>query len=274
MGYDHNKPISIDESKELQIELLKTIHEICEKYGLTYYMMFGSLIGAVRHHGFIPWDDDIDICMPRKDYAKFFELLNQEQAHGMRAVCCENEDKYYLPFGKVINTLTILKENVSCSYELGIYVDVFPLDLLSSDKKLNQRLKRRILVLRRLLAIKLNPGSDKRKGLRKILHYVLNHTVTQINMNKISTRINTLSQMAEIDDATMCGILSNTDERGIQREYKCDWFSGKQLMEFEGLNIWVPSGYVEILRYIYGDYVILPPEETRRSAHEYSMWWK
>lgn len=110
------------------LDILMAIDEMCQKHNLKYYLVDGSLIGAVREKGFIPWDDDMDICMPRADYEKLIEHSRKWLPSPYEFVCFENDPKYPLHFGKVQDASTTLIERPHLYYLGGVYVDVFPID--------------------------------------------------------------------------------------------------------------------------------------------------
>ena len=120
------KELSVEEVKERELELLKTLHEFCDKNGLRYYLAYGSLIGAIRHKGFIPWDDDIDVLMPYEDYCKLIQLFNGNSGSQYQLISREINKEYYLPYGKLVDTGTVMKEELNVSLEIGIYLDIFP----------------------------------------------------------------------------------------------------------------------------------------------------
>lgn len=110
------------------LDILMVIHQVCEEHGLRYYLADGSLIGAVRHKGFIPWDDDMDICMPRPDYEQFIQHAHEWLPSRYEFVCFELDKDYPLHFGKVQDAKSTLVERPHLYYLGGVYVDVFPID--------------------------------------------------------------------------------------------------------------------------------------------------
>src|SRR5690554_4415622 len=114
----------------VQIEILNQIVKICNQNKLTYFLIGGTLLGAIRHKGFIPWDDDLDIAMPRKDYEKFLELCQGYLGDEYYLHCSKTDPKYWLPFAKVRKNNTIFEEKSiqTINSHKGIYVDIFPLD--------------------------------------------------------------------------------------------------------------------------------------------------
>lgn len=268
--------ITIEESKKIQLELLTDIHSFCEDHDLTYFLMFGTLLGAIRHKGFIPWDDDIDICMPRKDYLFLQKEYNNSPVRPFsKAVFCETDESYYYPFGKLIDTRTVLKEDVNTSGSIGVYIDIFPLDYLSENVKSNVNTRRKLHFLRDVLSVSILPGSDRRKGIKRIVHSVLNKFSSLINMNYISKKMNVISmKLNNGENSSYMGIISNIDAKGINRTYEAAWFASKRLTEFECKHFYIPDKYDEILSYVYGDYMTPPPDDKRQSLHVYSQYWK
>ena len=124
----------IAELKEIQLGILREIDKLCKAYHLKYFMSDGTLLGAVRHKGYIPWDDDLDIWMPRKDYEKLEQIMNQEDSC-YKVVNHKNTKGYIYAFGKAVDTRTILKENIEVNCPMGIYVDIFPYDGQKKKKK-------------------------------------------------------------------------------------------------------------------------------------------
>ena len=135
------KYLSMDEIKSVELEILKYIHNFCIENDIKYFLNYGTLIGAVRHKGFIPWDDDIDICMFRKDYEKFIDLFSKDDGI-YKILSLETDDKYYNNFIKVINSKTKIEDERNYkTYDLGIFVDIFPIDSFDDLKLVEKTYK-------------------------------------------------------------------------------------------------------------------------------------
>lgn len=263
------KPITTEESKQIQLEILQSIHDFCEQNGLTYYLWFGTLLGAVRHKGFIPWDDDIDILMPRKDFEVFREKYSSEHT---KLVDCKKCKEYYLHIAKVTDTRTVLKENVKTDFPIGVYVDVFVLDELSSNEKKNKRTIKRLQLLRDVIMLNVLPNSGKRKGIRKFVHSVLSVFTPLINMNKTARKMDQIAQDLTDHKGSRSGILMHVSQKGMEKRYDNALFKERILTKFEDDQFWIPREYDAILHKIYGDYMQLPPESQRVSRHEYEQY--
>jgi len=126
------KSIELNEQKQILVDILQNVHDFCKKNQINYSLAGGSLIGAIRHKGFIPWDDDIDILLHRDEYERFLQMYVDPsgiyQLHSMK-----NDPQYCYPFAKVEDTRTIINENVS-GPKMGISIDVFPVDDLFDDR--------------------------------------------------------------------------------------------------------------------------------------------
>ena len=150
---DNKKYIDIDEQKKIQLEMLKEIRDICDEAGLMYFLGGGTLLGAVRHKGYIPWDDDIDLMMPREDYNKLLKIFNEKCNGKSKLLYYGNLKEYYYPYAKVVNTETRLVE-LDCRNldEMGVFIDIFPIDFLPEDDKKIKKIFNKFKFLYRIIA--------------------------------------------------------------------------------------------------------------------------
>ena len=136
------KTINVEELKQVQLDILKFVDEYCKKNNLKYYLAYGTLLGAVRHKGYIPWDDDIDLLMFREDYEKFVTSFKDER---YKVFATEVNAKYPYPFAKVGDTTTYFEEEIKDVMDTGVNIDIFPLDYLPEDKVKSVTKKRNFL---------------------------------------------------------------------------------------------------------------------------------
>ena len=149
----------INQLRGIQIGILDDVHRFCEAHGLTYFLSSGTLIGAVRHKGYIPWDDDIDIYMPRNDYEQFLQTYCDETGH-YRVINPQTEPHYYYTFAKVVDLHTLMVEKETEGYQIGVYMDIFPVDYVSDDPKERElvfKKKKLLYKIRRCKISKSNP---------------------------------------------------------------------------------------------------------------------
>lgn len=247
------RKISDKELKNIELDILKYIKFICDKEGLDYYLAYGTLLGAVRHKGFIPWDDDIDIFMPRKDYER---LLNLDLSSEYKILSCRNTLDYIYEFAKIVDTHTVLKEcNVQNIKELGVYVDIFPLDGL--PKMYNWHLG----ILWILTKIRILTSYIKYPFFKKI-GFLSPNVIAQI-INKI------LSKYTWDESDKILSI-----EGGFNEIFDKKIFDKGKQLEFEGELFNVPYLYDKYLKQCYGDYMKFPPKEKQITHHFFEAYWK
>lgn len=267
------RELSGEEVKKSLVEILETIHKYCEDNGIVYYLWGGTLLGAARHKGIIPWDDDIDIGMPRKDYERFFKGFSCDNKR-FKAVCFENQADYYLVAGKVIDTNTVLYEESSIGCPLGVFVDVFPIDNLPDDIEKLKKFDKRIKVYRDLLMMKSLKWSKDRKLLKNIIislgHILTNNISTEYLLRKITKLSMTY---ADCDDSNYIGVISILSY-GMKEIFPRIWFKERVCMEFEGKEYLAPKHYSDILTKMYGNYMELPPLDKQKTHHAYRAYLK
>ena len=262
-----NKIITIDEMREIQLKMLNDIHQFCVSNNIRYSLSGGSLIGAVRHHGFIPWDDDVDLMMPRPDYERF---VNSYETDCYKVITYKNNQSYHFPFAKVYDNRTILIEDYSCN---GVYIDIFPVDgLPESKEETNDMIKK----VSKLSAYDLYFASDTYKfqeGNKMILR--LKHLIKKIivpNRNTTINRIEEICKKHKFGSTDFAGVL--VWGYGLKEHLQSFVFKSYQEMEFEGIICMCISNYDIYLSSLYGKYMELPPLEEQVSHHKYKVFWK
>ncbi len=270
------KKIEIEELKEIQLELLQYIHDFCIKQGINYSLCGGTLIGAVRHKGYIPWDDDIDIMMPRPDYEKFLSLFNNSQIQknvDYKVIDCTNDKQYFQPFAKVVNIKTSLVETYDRPLEsLGAYVDVFPCDGLPDDSSERDLYWKKIFRLRNLNTIIYQKKLDNIKGLKKILRKILYVVFKMLPATFYAKKVNAKARRNDFESAQFvaCSVFGY----GRREEVPHSVFDSYVDLTFEGRKFKAMIGYDKYLSSLYGDYMQLPPEEKRVAKHDFEVFWR
>lgn len=268
--------ISCEEKKEIMLDIMVYIDSFCRENHLQYYLIGGSLIGAVRHKGYIPWDDDIDIGLLRKDYDKLCQEFNKASlslGSQYRLLVTQNDKEYYLPFAKIVDTQTILHEHIHGVCDIGVGVDVFPLDYVSEDASYDElRSCFKPTLLERIIRLKSAIISPNRSLWKNIIIVLLRGLFPipykslirfrKRRVNKCCSSIPT-SRVANFYGAW-----------GIREITESTDFSYPLEMEFEGYHFSVPNGYDNYLKHVYGDYMTPPPKEKQVSHHGYVAFWK
>ena len=260
--------LTIDDLKHIQFAILEDIHAFCIQNEITYYLTYGTLLGAVRHQGFIPWDDDIDICMPRPDYERFLQIYKSNEYKLFHAL---DGTGYSLSFAKVSDMRTSVIENANFSHSIGVAVDVFPVDGLSSDLTTAKKHHAKIRRLRNLMNIKKIRFSKNRSFKRNIELGILKSIALFVPYHMLLHRL--LGLMTKYD-YSQSEYVSDLDFGGENRIVHKIWFEEKTELLFEGKYFSAPKYYDEILTNIFGDYMQLPPVEKRVTHHSFKAYWK
>lgn len=257
--------ISIDELKNIQKEILDDVVSFCKKNKIRYYLAYGTLLGAVRHKGYIPWDDDIDIHMPRPDYEKFIELYPSKESYN-RIVTHELDRNYNMPFAKVFRKGTIVKELFYKQSVFGVYIDIFPLDGIKSKWQayICGECKRFIFIKNAIINNSLTFSRKARLLITKFLLLPLSqHFILKI--------VRSISRKHKYDECeTVCSLGSRAAVREILPRKV---FDEHTTVEFEGCRYCAPKDCDKYLTALYGNYMQLPPEEKRISSHNSNAYW-
>ena len=264
------KSISDDEARKLELNLLIEFAEYCEKKNLRYALAYGTLIGAIRHKGFIPWDNDIDVVMPRPDYEKFIKEEEKEKISSYME-CLDYHETRTFPFAKLIDKRTCLKEHFLVTEDnMGVYIDIFPLDGFPDSEKEQRKLFAKAKFWYKMFAFanyRFNTGSNRIKWLLKCVLYPFSRLVSN---RFVCERLNHICKKYPYDESRMVGniVWGFGMEEIIPKHYM-----EKEYGMFENEKLCIPKGYDGYLRQCYGDYMKLPPEEER-IVHAFEAEWK
>lgn len=253
--------------REIQMctfEILKEVVRICDKHNLTYYLDYGTLLGAVRHKGFIPWDNDIDIEMPIKDYRKFLRIAPKEISDDFFIQTHQSDSGYNLLWTQVRanNTTSMPIKFKNWDIHWGMHIDIFPL-VSVFDSKMGRKIQSKGLEISRALINK---------------EYLQACEPDEISGNK---KLNLLYKLPRFLRAFLCSAILRVVLRDPFKSQYCSGldhdiyyrinpkaYSNKVKLEFEGMLFMAPEDYDYILTTIYGDYMTPPPESERSFGHE------
>ena len=253
------KKLTGEQIKAIELDILKAFDIFCTSHGLHYYLAFGTLLGAVRHKGFIPWDDDIDVMMLRDDYMKLNELLKEETIReDLKWHSIENGNSL-VPFGKIINVNT--KANTyGEDIDQGIWMDVFPMDNYEKSSYDKTFYWKKIMVARGPLKWML----DKKSICRNIVHFLFIFKSQKSISKKISTIALSTPHTGTVINAVWPTLYA--------KPYEVCMFNETSDYQFENCIFKSVKDYDTFLSRCYGDYMKLPPKE-KQITHDMEAYW-
>lgn len=258
---------------ELQSKLLEAfsyLHDVCVANGLRYYACGGTLLGAVRHHGFIPWDDDIDVWMPRPDYEKLKVIMREKEAGGRYVFEAPgaNDGHHYYAMGKLYDTTTTLVEKQKHRIRKGVFIDIFPLDGLGNsteerDKRYKKMHLRNMMIASRISVPRKERSTFKNMAIR--VSSLLPESV--LDTRKVIERFDLECKKIPYENSRYVGVLMGS--LGMQDVIEKEILQSTRLYDFETIQIYGTTEYDRLLTYIYNDWRKLPPVEKRVTLHDF-----
>lgn len=271
MKLEMNKELNFSEIRAVQLEILKYFTEFCTKNSLKYSLSFGTLLGAIRHKGFIPWDDDIDIMMPRPDYNKFLKLFNQKKGK-FRVLSLHEDSNYPYTYAKVEDTSTVLIEEIDLKYNIGINIDIFPIDGVPSKMKDFNRYFRKVKFFRNLLGIKITKIVSSRSFLKNSILKILKVIFSPITYQYFVRIIDNELEKYDYDSSEF--LMSPCIHLKYEHRANRKLYENTILVEFEGERYSAIEEYDNYLTMIYGEYLKLPPASKRVTHHSFKGYIK
>ncbi|WP_022756110.1 LicD family protein [Butyrivibrio fibrisolvens] len=251
--FDDSKRVDLREMQIIELGVLMEFHRFCVEHNLTYYLSSGSLIGAIRHKGFIPWDDDVDVYMPYEDYCKFMEIYPDDGVY--KAVDWTKDNDYFLAFGKLYDSrTTLLHAGFPVNGIMGIYIDIFPLAGYKNDEDPQIFWDR-------------NVELEQEWSDYYAARTLLGDSIPDIRQDIINERY-----CVSVKDAKFVGArhwLPHIKQWCVRKEI----YDGVEIVDFEGEKVFAPKGWHELLSERYGDYMKLPPKE-KQEAHFFEAYRK
>ena len=266
-------PQENDELKKIQLILqgiLVAFQTFCAERSLRYYALGGTVLGAVRHQGFIPWDDDIDVGMPRSDYellVSSFNTYNNNRRYILESPYTKDSN-YSYPYSKIYDTQTTLIENTTPPFKRGVFIDIFPLDGVEKATAINVKT---IYFLKKILELKkLKRSRRQRSILRNLVSVTIDYSLKHfVSYKFLLNMINWLCVRQQYNQSDyIANLVGAYNEKEIVPK-SC--FGNPAIVSFEGLEIPCPKDTDYYLEHIYGEWKSLPPEEKRVTHHSYYL---
>ncbi|KXB47780.1 hypothetical protein HMPREF3188_00373 [Tissierellia bacterium KA00581] len=261
--------LSMQEIKKIELDILKYIHNFCIKNNIKYFINYGTLLGAIRHKGFIPWDDDIDIMMPRDEYEKFINLFSKDDSI-YKIVSMDSNKQYFNNFIKVINSRTKIEDEKNYkTYECGIFIDIFPYDKFNDFNIVNKTYN---LESFKLLTISkkhnIQYGDSKIKDLIRLIFWII---LRPFSARFFAKKIDKIIKKKTDKNGKYVGVLGEKlKEKAV---FNYDIFNELIEVDFENNKFFAPKEYDKILSQYYGDYMKFPPVEKQKYSHEIKAYF-
>jgi lipopolysaccharide cholinephosphotransferase len=253
------------ELRTAQTEILSSFADFCAANQLSYFLYAGTLLGSVRHEGFIPWDDDIDVVMPRRDYDRLHSIASEHAAINGFSLCSPTiTPGFPWPFAKIANNPgTLSCEDDGVDYRIGINIDVFPLDGWPSDLVCRWVHHQSLRLLRALILSRHRPVSFKRSDLREFVLVLAKPVAKLVPLDWLIHKVSSRASRYSVEDSGLVGVVVwGYPERVTARAY-----SNIVELRFGERRYRAPSGYDAILSAKYGNYMRLPPPELQVAPH-------
>ena len=250
---------------QVELDILEEIIKICKKYNIKYYLNGGTLLGAARHKGFIPWDDDIDLMMLRKDYDRFMEIAIKELKEPYFCQCYKNEKNYFRGHIQVrnSNTTAIIFNDKYNQYNKGIWVDIFPLDNIPDDENERKKFIKKVKFKKKIISFSINCYSPSiLKKLFKLFFYKIYWKI--FNVDKAIKNLEEYATKYKDVETKYSEILIM--EPG-EFNYHNDWFKEDDEIDFEYLKLATIKKYDEYLEELYGKNYMKIPKVKPSSMH-------
>lgn len=262
------RELTLQEIQQGSFQVLLKFKEICEQNNLKYFLAYGTLIGAIRHKGFIPWDDDIDVWMPRPDYERFIQYCIDHESELRNFVLKHYKTckEYIYPIARFVDARYKIEYMNAKDYGLGLFIDIYPLDgVIAGNKK---QIRTRNNYMRKISVLGANHYIKSPNWFKNIFKYVYYETHKNKDLNKFIATCDKFAQKCDYDMFSHVGcVVWGPPECLDKRD-----FESEQRVYFNGEVFNAPIGYDHILTELFGDYMTPPPESERIAHHFYKAY--
>lgn len=266
------KELNTTELREIQLDILKKVTSFCERRNINYSLYGGTLLGAIRHKGYIPWDDDIDISMPRPDYNRLIEDFHLINDKNLKINAYEIDKKYPYPFIKVSDERTIQKDFLNVNYSIGVNIDIFPIDGLPSSSVKSGRIMREAMILKKIFEIKWQKIKKDREVYKNLILIAVKPFFKIFSIKFLLNRFTKLTSKYDYNTSDYIGNI--VWGYGIRERCEKECYEEYFRVDFEKNSFYTMKGYDKYLRNVFGDYLQLPPVEKQVSNHSFKAYMK
>lgn len=275
---NNDKNLSMADIQKVSLEILKTISNICEKNNFKYFLAYGTLIGAIRHKGYIPWDDDVDIMMPRPDYERLLHYLekhSRDLGH-LKLFTPQLNPNYPYMLARISDDRYWIDVKNEKRHGMGIFIDIYPLDGLGNTHEEALTLLKKTTKLCSMIFISTRESFhiDLTKGFfRKFIKYPAYIYAKAFGKNYFVRKLQNELNKCSYENSNIVGAAAWCT-RPLKNIYMKEWCVDLMLSDFEDTQFYIPVHYDNMLKVTYGNYMQLPPQKDRIYHHLYKAYKK
>lgn len=264
------KEIGLEELKVLQLDVLQAVHDFCQKNGITYSLACGTALGAVRHKGYIPWDDDIDIYLLRDDYERLMRGYPKEGRYQL--ISLERDKVWDRPYAKAYDDSTLFEEKRNDNIKIGLGIDVYPIDTVPEDEDEWWRFDKKRRNLQRIIEVKQMKFDRNRSLLKNLILAIGKTALLPFSRRCIAEYID--RYIKQYNDKGGSWVFESVQGMLQKNRFHRDIFKRTIPVRFEDREFMLFENFDEYLSNGYGDYMKLPPKEKQVNHHVYNAYWK